>query len=166
MKTKIAIIIFAAIIIIAAVNIFKPKNTKEEASPNQKPEKNPIVIQNKVDNSNVTLKNYRESSEKYKYQIDVSYPAFQNIADKNILDSINTQIDRRIQQEVDKYIAEARRNKIAAIFGYLSGNYTNSVDGNTLSVKMEMERYLSGGPKAETYSFEMNYDLKTGKQIN
>lgn len=166
MTKKITVVSVITLLILAAVFFLRPKKSEVKNIQRTETEKTQTVEENKTGSSGVVPKNYRESSEKYKYQIDVSYPAFQNIADKNTLDSINSQINNRIQQEVDKYIAEARRNKVAAIFGYLTGNYTNSIEGNTLSVKMEMEKYLSGAAKAENYSFDLNYDLKTGKEIN
>ncbi|HLN19423.1 MAG TPA: hypothetical protein VK255_04625 [Patescibacteria group bacterium] len=167
MKKNIIIILIPFFFIVFALAVFLQKSTKENSSQIPIAKKEPEAVKEKPPTDKDTAKNYRESSEKYKYQIDVSYPAFINLAEKNILDSINSQIEKRINQEVDKYIAEARKNKIAAIFGYLTGNYTYSIENNdVLLVKMEMEKYLSGAAKSENYLLELRYNLKTGKQIN
>jgi len=162
-------IILVVIVILLTLGVFfifrseRSEPTKETVSPPLTTEKKTEKVA--IDQSAATAKNYRESSEKYKYQIDVSYPVFNGSADKKILDIINSQIEKSVNMEVDKYIAEARKNKIAAIFGYLTGNYTYSVgDGNILSVKMEMEKYLSGAANPHTYSIILNYDLVSGKQ--
>ncbi|MFA6047320.1 MAG: hypothetical protein WCV59_02250 [Parcubacteria group bacterium] len=166
MKKYIYIILVIIIVLAAVFFISRSKPSKETATPPATP-----VAENKAekiveDQSAATAKNYQESSEKYKYQIAVVYPFFDSLADKKILDSINSQIDKSVQLEVDKYIAEARKNKIAPSFGYLTGNYTYSVsDGKVLSVKLEMEKLLSGGADPSNYSVTLNYDLENGRQI-
>lgn len=168
MKKNVYIILVAAVILLAlgVIFIFRPKPSKETATP-----PTPPVTENETgkiakDQSAATAKNYQESSEKYKYQIAVVYPFFNSLADKKILDIINSQIDKSVQVEVDSYIAEARKNKIAPSFGYLTGNYTYSVsDGKILSVKLEMEKLLSGAAHPDNYQVILNYDLSSGKQI-
>ena len=128
------------------------------------------VVENKKEEIEPVVKaiqkNYGESSEKYKYQIQFVYPYFEGQIDKKILDSINAQIEKKTQVEVDKYIAEARKNMVAPIPGYLTGKYEYSIESdNILSIKIEMEKILSGAPNSQTIQVVWNYDLKSGKEI-
>lgn len=130
----------------------------------------PAIVENKKEEIEpvvkATKKNYGESSEKYKYQIQFVYPYFDGQIDKKILDSINAQIEKKTQAEVDKYIVEARKNKIAPVPGYLTGKYEYSIESdNILSIKIEMEKILSGAPNSQTIQVVWNYDLKSGKEI-
>ena len=161
---KIIIIIILALLAVSAFFIFRPKTPKETAAPPPTTEKKSEKIV--PDQSQATAKNYRESSEKYKYQIDVSYPAFSSLAEKKILDAINSQIERDVQKEVDSYIAEARKNKIAPTFGYLTGKYEYSVEGGkTISVRLDLEKILSGSTSPQNISVILNYDLESGEKI-
>jgi uncharacterized membrane protein len=161
---KIIIIAILALLAVSAFFIFRPKNPEETAAPEPAAEIKPEKIV--PDQSQATAKNYRESSEKYKYQIDVSYPVFSTLADKKILDAINSQIEQDVQKEIDSYIAEARRNKIAPTFGYLTGKYEYSVEGGkTISVRLDLEKILSGSTSPQNISVTLNYDLESGKKI-
>jgi hypothetical protein len=169
MKNKIIISFLALILISAAFIIFFSRTKKANA-----PEQPPAIVQPetktetiKPDASKATSKNYQESSEKYKYQISVNYPFFDGLAEKKIMDAINSQIEKDVQVEVDRYIAEVRRNKISPTFGYLTGNYTYSVTTEKiLSVKIEMEKYLSGGEKSQSFIVALDFDLGSGKKIS
>jgi hypothetical protein len=168
MKKKIIISFLALILISALLIIFfsrtKKVNAPTPSAPDQMETKTETI---KPDESKAVSKNYQESSEKYKYQISVNYPFFDGLAEKKIMDAINSQIEKDVQVEVDRYIAEARRNKIAPTFGYLTGNYTYSVTPeNVLSIKIEMEKYLSGGEKPQSFIVTLNFDLASGKQIS
>lgn len=161
---KIIIIAILALLAVSAFFIFQPKTPKETIMPAPVAEKKAEKVA--PDQSQAIAKNYRESSEKYKYQIDVSYPAFESLADKKILDAINIQIEKDVQKEVDRYIAEARKNKIAPTFGYLTGKYEYSVEGGkTLSVKLDLEKILSGSTSSQNISVILDYDLESGKKI-
>jgi hypothetical protein len=168
MKKKIIISLLAPVLISMALIIFFSRAKKVDApapsAPTQSETKKETI---KPDASNATSKNYQESSEKYKYQISVNYPFFDGLADNKIIDAINSQIEKDVQVEVDRYIAEARRNKIAPTFGYLTGNYTYSVTTeNALSVKIDLEKYLSGGEKPQSFTVTLDFDLGSGKKIS
>jgi hypothetical protein len=168
MKKKVIISLLALILISSAIIIFFSRTKKVDApapsAPAQMETKTEAI---KPDENKATSKNYQESSEKYKYQISVNYPFFDGLADKKIMDAINSQIEKDVQVEVDRYIAEARRNKIAPTFGYLTGNYTYSVTTEKiLSIKIEMEKYLSGGEKPQSFVVTLDFDLGSGKQIS
>lgn len=167
MKKKIFLSLSALILISAALIFFFSRTNKAKApAPSVQPQPETKAETAKPNETNATAKNYRESSEKYKYQIDVSYPFFEGLADQKITGSINSQIDKAVQAEVDKYIAEARRNKISPIFGYLTGKYTYSVTPeNVLSIKIEIEKYLSGGANPQSFVVALDYDLGSGKQL-
>lgn len=168
MKKKIIISLLALIMISVALIIFLPQTTKENIPAPSVPVQSETKTETiKPDENKATPKNYQESSEKYKYQISVNYPFFDGLAEKKIMDAINSQIEKDVQVEVDRYIAEARRNKISPTFGYLTGNYTYSVaPENVLSVKIELEKYLSGGEKTQSFTVTLNFDLANGKQIS
>jgi len=169
MKKKLFLFLLILIFILVALAIFFPHATKENDSPSPVlvttlPEKK--IEETKSDNIKATSKNYGEASEKYKYQIDFNYPFFDGQDNKKIMDTINSQVEKNVQVEVDKYIAEARKNKIAPIFGYLVGTYEYSVSSDKLlSVKIEMEKYLSGGARPQILHVTWNFDLESGKQI-
>jgi hypothetical protein len=168
MKKKILISISVLVLISATIIIFFSRTKKADApapsTPAQMEAKTETI---KPDASNATSKNYQESSEKYKYQISVNYPFFDSLAEKKIMDAINSQIEKDVHTEVDRYIAEARRNKIAPAFGYFTGNYTYSVTpANVLSIKIELEKYLSGGEKPQSFVVTFDFDLGSGKQIS
>lgn len=168
MKKKIIISLLALVLIFSALIIFfsRAKKVDAPAQPSAMVQPETKAEATKPDASNATSKNYQESSEKYKYQISVNYPFFDGLAEKKIMDAINSQIEKDVQVEVDRYIAEARRNKISPTFGYLTGNYTYSVTPeNVLSIKIELEKYLSGGVSPQSFTFTLEYDLKSGKQI-
>jgi len=168
MKKKIIISLLALILISSAIILFFSRANEVSAPAPSAPVQSETKTETiKPDASNATSKNYQESSEKYKYQISVNYPFFDGSADKKIMDAINSQIEKDVQMEVDRYIAEARRNKIAPTFGYLTGNYTYSVTPeNVLSIKIEMEKYLSGGEKSQSFTVTFNFDLASGKRIS
>jgi hypothetical protein len=168
MKKKIIISLLAFILISVAFVIFFSRTKKANAPAPSAPDKMETKTETiKPDASNATSKNYQESSEKYKYQISVNYPFFDGLAEKKIMDAINSQIEKDVQVEVDRYIAEARRNKIAPTFGYLTGNYIYSVTPeNALSIRIEMEKYLSGGASPQSFIVTLNFDLASGKQIS
>jgi hypothetical protein len=168
MKKKIIISFLALILISATFIIFFSRTKKANApAPSATAQMETKTETTKSDASNAASKNYQESSEKYKYQISVNYPFFDGLAEKKIMDAINSQIEKDVQVEVDRYIAEARRNKIAPTFGYLTGNYTYSVTTeNVLSIKIELEKYLSGGEKSQSFVVTFNFDLASGKKIS
>ena len=154
-------------IILGTFLVQKSRKSKENItlSPTSASLENEAKSQEK-NNIQATAKNYGEASEKYKYQIQVNYPLFDGMDNKEIQDSINSQIEKRANLEIDKYIAEARKNKIAPIFGYLIGNYKYSViSDRTLSVNMEMEKYLSGAPNSQNLNIVLSYNLESGEQI-
>jgi hypothetical protein len=167
MQKKIIISLSALILISAALILFFSRaNEVSTPAPSTPAQMETKTETTKPDISNATSKNYQESSEKYKYQISVNYPSFDGLADKKIMDAINSQIEKDAQVEVDKYIAEARRNKISPTFGYLTGNYTYSVTPeNVLSIKIELEKYLSGGEKSQSFTVILDFDLGSGKQV-
>lgn len=170
MRKKVIIFIFILVLIFVTFVFFFLRSDKKESSPlapsyQLENKTGGIEPNNQSANIQATSKNYRESSEKYKYQIDVSYPFFDSLEDKKAMDAINMQLEKEIQKEIDKYIAEARKNKIAPAFGYLTGNYEYSAtDDNTLSVKVSMEKYLSGAANPNNFFLTFNYDLGSGKQ--
>lgn len=159
-----------SVLIFAGIFVFFPQSEKKDtlapAVSSQPEAKAENAAPTQAQNNKAASKNYSESSEKYKYQISINYPAFQDIADKKITDAINAQIETKVQAEIDKYIAEARRNKISPNFGYFTGNYEYSVTPeNVLSVKIEGQKYLSGAASAQDFSFSISFDLASGKQI-
>lgn len=166
MKKIILIIFLILFLVLAVLAIFFLRKSDKNIS-SEEPQ---AVAENKVENTGpsikATPKNYGESSEKYKYQIQFVYPFFEGLDDKKIQDSINMQVEKKSQVEIDKYIAEARKNKIAPIFGYLTAKYDFSVESdNILSIKIEMEKYLSGASSPQSIQAIWNYDLKTGNEI-
>lgn len=171
MKKKVFLSVFVLIPALTAYFVFFQKSIKKNVStqPEQiQPEsKTEDAKSDTADEITAISKNYSESSEKYKYQISINYPFFENLPDKKIADLINSQIETQVQKEVDKYIAEARRNKITPAFGYLTGNYEYFVSyENILSVKIEGEKYLSGATGISVFFIDLNYNLKSGEQIS
>lgn len=167
MKKKIVIFFLALVLISVALIIFFSRTNRVNApAPSAPAQPETKAEAAKLNETKTTAKNYRESSEKYKYQIDISYPFFESLTDQKITDAINSQIDKGVQAEVDRYIAEARKNKIAPTFGYFTGDYEYSVSPEKiLSVKIELEKYLSGGANPQGLTVTLDYDLESGKQL-
>ena len=171
MKNKIFFLFFALVLIFVTLFVIFPKSAKKNVSTpsasNQEENKTKETKSDDANNIQATPKNYRESSEKYKYQISVNYPFFENLPDKKIRDLINSQTETKVQEEIDLYIAQARRNKITPAFGYLTGDYEYSIASeNILSIKIEGEKYLSGATDSQNFSISIDYDLGNGKQIS
>lgn len=166
MKKIIIILIFVLLLALAAFFAFSHWTNNKDVPTTS----SPAIVENKKEDVEPIVKavqkNYGEGSEKYKYQIQFVYPYFEGQIDKKNLDSINMQIEKKVQVEVDKYIAEARRNKITPIPGYLTGKYEYSIEpDNILSIKIEMEKILSGQSNVQTIQAVWNFDLKSGKEI-
>lgn len=158
-------LMFLTGLILVIVGIFYIQTNKNKMIPTT-PSSTPIptVI------AEQTVKFMKETDPKNRFTIDVSYPQFETLQNKQSQTMLNTDIKNMMDKQVDVFKREVSQNtppaQLKDVQAELIITYeTLQANDNTVSLQFQIMDSQIGAAHPNNYNQVFNFDVKTGKQL-